>query len=98
MLRDLDVLDLVGLLDEEAKPRTLAEIHREVGFPFAARAVGPASVAHSIATGTEVRALRWCEHFDAGVVTDLHPFSRGRFRIVSADAETRRWILLGHKS
>lgn len=97
----LDIMALIGPLEEEVKPRTLMEIYEEVGLPFSARAIsdhfaiGDENSPIGL-SGSEVTALSLDQERD--LITSINPYiaADGR-RCPAIKGIVPRWVLLGHK-
>lgn len=79
--------------EEEVKPRTLREIEREVGFPFAAKAVREGNCIISFPLGSIATFTGW----SGDNAVSPHP-RRGSRSGWGTHADYPRWILLGDKT
>ncbi len=92
-MNDTDTITrlVISIDPKEPEPRTLAEIHAEVGFPFSARKVKSTSRHEkNLPVGTEltfVDADKQYPEFYCVAPINSH----------ITDSTVKAWILLGHK-
>lgn len=90
---------------EDPKPRTIAEIYQEVGeFPFTIRAIVHRNEAYALPIGAEVTIVSYNGRIligGGGALSEWDMDIKNHFivgnKICVGIADSRRWMLLGHK-